>query len=232
MFISSFLNKNNETDFKIKLNLIQLKYFIDVRRNKTSKFLFTIKALHKYTVCLKKWHITVFCHYFHNHYFDTIYTKVPSTVHGIHILCSFRSITFMLAVFDPIFVICADCAHNFTSKIFSTNTLRDFCCKNAQLLERFLLPLHQSLSWFPNDINSNALHARPLAHVKRNWNKTLKELWWNILDLFQSCFWPRLFQRFVSHVYEALKQNWNKTMSSVVGWKIKQICFSFVSVLF
>jgi len=50
--------------------------------------------------------------------------------------------------------------------------------------------------------------TEPLAHVKWNGNKTLKQLW-NVLDLFQSCFRPRLrwlFQRFVSHVRGAEKK--------------------------
>ena len=67
------------------------------------------------------------------------------------------------------------------------------------------------------------------AHVKRNWNKTLKQLW-IVLDLFQSCFRPRLrwlFQRFVSHVRGAETKQCRRWSA-----EIKQICFSFVSVLF
>ena len=55
----------------------------------------------------------------------------------------------------------------------------------------------------------SVLFQKP-ACVKRNWNKTLKQLW-NVLDLFQSCFRPRLwwlFQHFVSHVRG---RRWNKT---------------------
>jgi len=73
---------------------------------------------------------------------------------------------------------------------------------------------------------------RPLAHEKRNWNKTMKQLW-NVLDLFQSCFRPRLrwlFQRFVSHA----RGTETKQVKQRRRWsaEIKQICFSFVSVLF
>jgi len=77
--------------------------------------------------------------------------------------------------------------------------------------------------WNETETKQISLLFQTPAHVKRNWNKTLKQLW-NVSDLFQSCFRPRLrwlFQRFVWHVRSAETKQCRRWSA-----EIKQICFS------